>query len=190
MAPVVLSTWKAVYQTLSIKIAPGKNKEVLSYMEKLWNSTYPDYVYEYSFLDENIANFYKQESQLSQLYKIFALIAIFISCLGVYGLVSFMAVQRTKEMGIRKVLGATAGHIVYLLSKEFSLLIIIAFAIAAPVAYYVMHGWLQNYTYRIQLSIWIFLLAIGGSMLIAWLTVAHRAIKAAKANPVKSLKTE
>ena len=97
-----------------------------------------------------------------------------------------MAVQRTKELGIRKVLGASARHIVYLLSKEFSLLIIIAFVIAAPVAWYFMNKWLQNYSYRISLSVWIFLLAIAGSMVIAWITVGHRAIKAAMANPIKN----
>jgi ABC-type antimicrobial peptide transport system permease subunit len=101
-----------------------------------------------------------------------------------------MAVQRTKEVGIRKVLGASAQHIVYLLSKEFTLLIIIAFVISAPVAYYIMYKWLMNYTYRIQLSVPIFLLAIISSIAIAWITVAHRAIKAAMANPVKSLRTE
>jgi len=190
MAPVVLSTWKDVYQTINIKIKPGREKAVLPFVEKLWNENFPDYVYEYNFLDKTIANFYKQENQLSMLYKIFAGIAIFISCLGLYGLVSFMAVQRTKEVGIRKVLGASAQNIVYLLSKEFTLLIIIAFVIAAPVAYYIMHQWLQNYTYRIQLSVSIFLLAITSSIVIAWITVGHRAIKAAMANPVKSLRTE
>ena len=190
MAAVVLSTWKDVYQTINIKIKPGAEKAVLPFVEKLWNENFPDYVYEYKFLDQTIANFYKQENQLSMLYKIFAGIAIFISCLGLYGLVSFMAVQRTKEVGIRKVLGASAKNIVYLLSKEFTLLIIIAFAIAAPVAYYIMYKWLQNYTYRIQLGVSIFLLAITGSIIIAWITVGHRAIKAAIANPVKSLRTE
>ena len=190
MAPVVLSTWKDVYQTINIKIKPGAEKTVLPFIENLWNSTYPDYVYEYHFLDETIANFYKQEDQLSKLYKIFAGIAIFISCLGLYGLVSFMAVQRTKEVGIRKVLGATARSIIYLLSKEFTLLIIVAFVISAPIAYYIMHEWLQNYTYRISLSPAIFLISIVCSITIAWITVAHRAIKAAFANPVKSLRTE
>ena len=190
MAPVVLSTWKDVYQTINIKIKGGSEKPVLAYVEKLWNQAFPDYVYEYKFLDETIRNFYKQENQLSQLYKIFAAIAIFISCLGLYGLVSFMAVQRTKEVGIRKVLGASAQNIVYLLSKEFTLLIIIAFVISAPVAYYIMHQWLQNYTYRIPLGVSIFVLAIIGSVVIAWTTVGHRAIKAAMANPVKSLRTE
>jgi ABC-type antimicrobial peptide transport system permease subunit len=190
MAPVVLSTWKDVYQTINIKIKPGAEKTVLPFIENLWNSTYPDYVYEYHFLDETIANFYEQEDQLAKLYKIFAGIAIFISCLGLYGLVSFMAVQRTKEVGIRKVLGATARSIIYLLSKEFTLLIMVAFVISAPIAYYIMHEWLQNYTYRISLSPAIFLIAIVCSIIIAWITVAHRAIKAAFANPVKSLRTE
>jgi putative ABC transport system permease protein len=190
MAPVVLSTWKDVYQTIGIKIKPGTEKEVLPYVEKLWNATYPAYVYDYQFLDETIANFYKQEAQLSLLYKIFAAIAIFISCLGLYGLVSFMAAQRTKEVGIRKVLGASVTNIVYLFSKEFTLLILLAFLLAGPVAYYIMHKWLQDYTYRIEMSVWIFLAAILGSVIIAWLTVGHSAIKAAVANPAKSLRTE
>ena len=190
MAPVVLSTWKDVYQTINIKMKPGAEKSVLPFVDKLWNENFPDYVYQYQFLDETIANFYKQENQLSILYKIFAAIAILISCLGLYGLVSFMAVQRTKEVGIRKVLGASARHIVYLMSKEFTLLIIIAFAISAPVGYYIMHKWLQNYTYRIPLSASIFLLAIAGSIVIAWITAGQRAIKSALANPVKSLRTE
>jgi len=190
MAPVVLSTWKDVYQTINIKIKPGTEKAVLPFVEKIWNQSFPDYVYEYKFLDKTIENFYRQENQLSMLYKIFAAIAIFISCLGLYGLVSFMAVQRTKEVGIRKVLGASARHIVYLLSREFTLLIIMAFVIAAPVAYYIMNKWLQNYTYRIPLTASIFLFAIIGSIIIAWITVGQRAITAAMANPVKSLRTE
>jgi predicted permease len=190
MAPVVLSTWKDVYQTINIKIRPGTEKAVLPYIQKLWTGTYPDYVYNYEFLDHTIENFYKQEDQLSQLYKIFAGIAIFISCLGLYGLVSFMAVQRTKEVGIRKVLGASVRNIIYLLSKEFTVLIIIAFIISTPIAWYIMHKWLQNYTYRIPLSASIFIIAIVSSVVIAWITVAHRAIKAAIANPLKNLRSE
>ena len=190
MAPVVLSTWKDVYQTINIRMKDGREKAVLPFVEKLWKESYPDYVYEYSFLDETIENFYRQEAQLSTLYKIFAAIAILISCLGLYGLVSFMVSQRTKEVGIRKVLGASARNIVFILSKEFSLLILIAFAIAVPVAYYIMNKWLQNYTYRIEIGIALFVIAIVGSMIIAWITVGHRAVRAALANPVKSLRTE
>lgn len=190
MAPVVLSTWKGTYQTININMKPGRAKSVLPFVEKLWNEAFPDYVYKYNFLDETINNFYKQENQLSQLYKIFAGIAIFISCLGLYGLVSFMAVRRTKEVGIRKVLGATPANIVFLLSREFTLLILIAFLIAGPIAYLVMHKWLQNYSYRIELGASLFLIAMVGSMLIAWITVGYRAIHAAMANPVNSLRTE
>jgi ABC-type antimicrobial peptide transport system permease subunit len=159
-------------------------------VQKIWQKTFPDYVYEYRFLDDKIADFYKQENQLSQLYKIFAAIAIFLSCLGLYGLASFMAVQRIKEIGIRKVLGATASNIVYLFSKEFILLISIAFVIATPVAWFFMHQWLQNYPFRIELSWWIFLIGGLASVLIALITVCFQAIKAAIANPVKSLRSE
>jgi ABC-type antimicrobial peptide transport system permease subunit len=185
-----MSTWKNVYQKLNIKIQPTNINQTLASVERLWNSTFPDGLYEYQFLDEKIANFYKSEDQLSQLYKIFAGIAIFISCLGLYGLVSFMAVQRTKEVGIRKTLGASVGHIVYLFSKEFTILIVVAFAISGPVAYYFMHKWLQDFTYKIPISPDIFILAILASVAIAWLTVGYKAVKAALANPVKSLRSE
>ena len=159
-------------------------------IEKIWNRTFPDYVFEYKFLDDKVESFYKQENQLSYLYKIFAAIAIFLSCLGLYGLASFMAVQRIKEVGIRKVLGATAGNIVYLFSKEFIILISIAFVIAVPIAWYYMHDWLQDYPFRIELSWWIFMVGGLASVLIALATIIFQAIKAAIANPVKSLRTE
>ncbi len=190
MAPVILTTRKDVYQTANIKFRSDQEKAVLAFVEKLWNETFPQYVFQHSFLDETIRNFYRQEDQLAQLYKIFAGIAIFISCLGLYGLVSFMAVQRTKEVGIRKVLGASTANIVYLLSKEFSLLILIAFIIAGPIAYLIMHKWLQNYSYRVDLGATVFILAIIVSMIIAWVTAGHRALKAAVVNPVKSLRAE
>jgi len=188
--PVLMSSWKNVYQKLNIKIEPKNVNQTLASIEKLWNSTYPEGIYEYQFLDEKIANFYKSETQLSQLYKIFAGIAIFISCLGLYGLVSFMAVQRTKEVGIRKTLGASVGHIVYLFSKEFTILILVSFVISAPIGYYFMHKWLQDFTYRIPISPEIFILAIIASIAIAWVTVGYKAVKAALANPVKSLRSE
>ncbi|MGH2565100.1 MAG: ABC transporter permease, partial [Ginsengibacter sp.] len=150
----------------------------------------PEYANTSSFMDENINNFYKQENQLSLLYKIFAGIAIFISCLGLYGLVSFMAVQRTKEVGIRKVLGASVANIMYLFSKEFTSLIVVAFIIAAPLAWYMMNNWLQNFHYRIQIGIGVFALAVLISVMIALITVGYKSIKAAIANPVKSLRTE
>jgi putative ABC transport system permease protein len=188
--PVLMSTWKGVYQKLNIKIQPANVNQTLASVERLWNSTFPDGIYEYQFLDEKIANFYKSEDQLSELYKIFAAIAIFISCLGLYGLVSFMAVQRTKEVGIRKTLGASVANIVYLFSKEFTVLIIVAFAFSAPIGYYFMHIWLRAYTYRIPIGPHIFIIAIFASVAIAWITVGYKAVKAALANPVKSLRSE
>jgi putative ABC transport system permease protein len=190
LAPVLITTLKRGYNTAGIKLAGEDISPALKAIEKLWNEVYPDFVFEYQFLDAKVESFYKHENQLAQLYKIFAAIAIFLSCLGLYGLASFMAVQRIKEVGIRKVLGATAGNIVYLFSKEFIVLIVIAFAIATPIAWYYMHSWLQDYVYRIRISWWICMLGGIASIVIALTTVSFQAIKAAIANPVKSLRTE
>jgi putative ABC transport system permease protein len=190
LAPLLITTNNTMYNQAGIKLATTNISSTLQSVKKIWEQTFSDYVYEYKFLDDKIESFYKQENQLAQLYKIFAAIAIFLSCLGLYGLASFMAVQRIKEVGIRKVLGATAGNIVYLFSKEFIILIAIAFAIATPIAWYFMHQWLQDYVYRINISWWIF--AAGGlvAIIIAIATISFQVIKAAIANPVKSLRTE
>lgn len=188
--PMVIGERNARYNYTGIKLNTSQLNATTKKIETAWNKFFPEYVYKPTFMDDRINDFYKQENQLSLLYKIFAGIAIFISCLGLYGLVSFMAAQRTKEVGIRKVLGASMTNIVYLFSKEFTLLILIAFAVAVPVAYYMMSNWLNNFAYRINISIWVFLLAIVLSIVIAWITVGYKAIKAAIANPVKSLRTE
>lgn len=190
LAPLLITTNSTMYRQASIKLSTTDLAATMQSIKKIWEKAFPNYVYEYSFLDDRIAGFYKQETQLSQLYKIFAAIAIFLSCLGLYGLASFMAVQRIKEVGIRKVLGATAGNIVYLFSKEFILLIAIAFAIATPLSWYFMHQWLQDYAYRINIGWWIFLIAGTTAILIALITISFQAIKAAIANPVKSLRSE
>ncbi len=188
--PVVFGNWKAVFDMMSIKISPHNVKKTLEGIKKSWESTYPENIYDFKFLDDKIDGFYKKEDQLSVLYKIFAGLAILISCLGLFGLVSFMTVQRTKEVGIRKVLGASAKHIILLFSKEFTLLIIIAFLIAAPTAYFIMNDWLQNFAYHVGIGAWLFLSTAVISVILAWLTVGYHSIKAAAANPVKSLKYE
>jgi ABC-type antimicrobial peptide transport system permease subunit len=190
LVPLLIATNATMYRQASIKLSTTNIASSMQSIKKIWEQTFPNYDYEYTFLDEKIANFYKQETQLSQLYKIFAAIAIFLSCLGLYGLASFMAVQRIKEVGIRKVLGATSGSIVYLFSKEFIILIAIAFAFATPIAWYYMHQWLQDYAYRINVNWWLF--AAGGfvAIIIALATISFQAIRAAIANPVKSLRTE
>lgn len=190
LAPVLITTIKNGYSNASIKLSSQDMASTMKDIEKIWDKAFPDFVFEYEFLDAKIDGFYKQEQQLSSLYKIFAAIAIFLSCLGLYGLASFMAVQRIKEVGIRKVLGASATNIVYLFSKEFMLLIGIAFAVATPIAWYFMNKWLQNYPYRISISVWIFIIGGAASILIALATVSFQAIKAALTNPVKSLRAE
>ncbi len=188
--PIVIYPQKIFESNIAIKIQTKSLATTAAAVQKLWENTYPEYAYTGFFLDQNIAKFYNQENQLALVYKIFALIAIFISCLGLYGLVSFMAVQRTKEVGIRKVLGASVASIVYLFSREFIVLIVISFAIATPAAWYLMSSWLQNFAYRISMSVWIFIAAIAASLLIGWLTVGYKAVKAALVNPVRSLRSE
>jgi putative ABC transport system permease protein len=190
LAPLIITSNKGDYNEASIKLDSKELTSSISLIEKIWNETYPDFVFEYKFLDDKVDNFYKHENQIAHLYKIFSMIAIFLSCLGLYGLASFMAIQRIKEVGIRKVLGATGSHIVYLFSREFILLISIAFVIATPLTWYFMHQWLQNYPFRIQLSWWFFLAGGILSIIIALATVSIKAIKAAVANPIISLRTE
>jgi len=190
MFPVVLTTDKRAYGKACVKLNLAQAKPAIAAMEKLWGKYYPDFAFTNSFLDQDIAADYLQETQLAQLYKLFAGVAIFISCLGLYGLVTFMAVQRRKEIGVRKVLGAPISAILILLSREFTLLIGIAFLIAAPIAWYFMHSWLQQYAYHVTLGPGFFALTIAGSIMIAWATVGYTAVKAALANPVKSLRNE
>jgi ABC-type antimicrobial peptide transport system permease subunit len=165
-------------------------RQTIQVIDQLWSAAFPEFLFEYEFLDEHIASMYQQEERMYMAFQLFSAIAIFIGCLGVYGLISFVAVQKTKEIGIRKVLGASVGHIVYLFSKEFIGLILISFLIAAPVAYYVMYNWLQNFAYSISIDWRIFVIAIVSSLVIAALTVSYRSVKAALANPVKSLRSE
>lgn len=188
--PIVITASKKFESQAAVKIETKNLKNTVADIQSLWESTYPEYAYNGYFLDENIAKFYQQENQLAMVYKIFAIIAIFISCLGLYGLVSFMAVQRTKEVGVRKVLGASVFSIVFLFSKEFMILIAISFVIAMPAAWYMMTEWLQNFAYRIPLTGGVFVLAIVASTGIAWITVGYKAIKAALVNPVRSLRSE
>jgi ABC-type antimicrobial peptide transport system permease subunit len=188
--PLMIFQRKDRYSVTGLKLRSSNIQKTKAAVEAVWNQFFPEYAYTSSFMDENITNFYQQEEQLSLLYKIFAGIAIFISCLGLYGLVSFMALQRTKEIGIRKVLGASVQQIIYLFSKEFTVLVIVGFLIAAPIAYYMMKSWLQNFVFRIDINAGVFIIAIIGSISIAWITIGYKSLKAALRNPVDSLKTE
>ncbi|OQP47731.1 ABC transporter permease [Niastella populi] len=188
--PMIIAQRKDRYAVFGIKLSSSDMSKTQASIESIWNNHFPAYAFTGSYLTDNIARFYSQEDQLSLLYKIFAGIAIFISCLGLFGLVSFMTVQKKKETGIRKILGASLKDIVLLFSKEFTLLIALGFLIAIPVSYYMMNNWLQDFAFRIRINAGMFFIVILLSLIVAWITVGYISIKAALANPVKSLRTE
>ncbi len=165
-------------------------KDAINKIEPVFKKYNTEQPFEYSFVDDDYAKKFGDEERIGKLASFFAMLAILISCLGLFGLTSFVAEQRKKEIGVRKVLGASVFNVWNLLSKDFVMLVVIAFFIAVPLSYYFMHSWLQNYTYRTQLSWWIFIAAGAGALLITLFTVSFQAIKAGVANPVKSLRTE
>ena len=173
-----------------VKTQPGKTKEALASLERICKELNPKFPFTYKFSDEEYAKLYGSEQVIDKLANYFAFLAIFISCLGLLGLVMFTAEQRTKEFGIRKVLGASPVTLFNLLSKEFLVLVLIALIIASPLAWLAMHNWLQNYAYKIDISWWMFIVAGIAAILIALITVSFQAIKTSLANPVKSLRTE
>lgn len=159
-------------------------------LQKAFLKAYPGNFFDFSFFDDTVADFYHAEGIAAILFKIFAVLAIFISCLGLYGLVSFMAVQKTREVGVRKVLGASVSDIVFMFSKEFTILIGLAFLIAGPLGYFLMHRWLSDYYYHMPLGWEVFVAAVLSSVIVAWSAVGYKAVKAAMANPVKSLRVD
>jgi len=182
---------KSWFNVMHIKLNPAKPvKEDLAIIEQIFKQNNPQYPFEYKFVDEEYAKKFQDETRVSSLAGLFAGLTIFISCLGLFGLATYMAENRLKEIGVRKVLGASVANITTLLSKDFLKLVVISIVIASPVAWWAMHSWLENYTYKISISIWVFVLAGIGAILIAVLTISFQAIKAALANPVKSLRSE
>jgi putative ABC transport system permease protein len=176
--------------TLFVKLLPGNVDQALNSIEKVWKTNVAGQPIEYSFQDDQIASMHKQESKFEQMFTYLTIVAIVIACLGLFGLASFTAEQRTREIGIRKVLGASVHGLVSLLSKDFLKLVAIAIVIATPIAWHFMNQWLQDFVYRVTLSWWVFAIAGIIALAIAVLTVSFQAIKAAIANPVKSLRAE
>ncbi|WP_130856622.1 ABC transporter permease [Olivibacter jilunii] len=188
--PLCITTQSNWYNRIAVKINPSNLRRTLEAIAPVWKVTFPNHVYEYDFLDDQIARFYEQDYRILRLVQTFAGIAIIIGCLGLYGLVSFMTTQKTKEVGVRKVLGASIRNILWLYGREFVRLLLIAFLIAAPMAWWIMNSWLENFIYRINIGAGIFIMAVAITLVIALLTVGYRSLKAALMNPVKSLKTE
>jgi putative ABC transport system permease protein len=188
--PQAFASSRENYNNIAIDMQGAQTREVLASVQKLWSNAYPDYVYSATFLDESIAKFYEEDAMMLTLIEVFAGIAIFIGCLGLYGLVSFMANRKTKEIGVRKVLGAGLNDILWLFGKEFLRLVLIAFLVAAPLGYWAMHRYLESFKFRIPMNWAIFVPALGVTCVIAALTVSYRSWKAASVQPVKSLRSE
>ncbi|NOT75655.1 MAG: FtsX-like permease family protein [Cyclobacteriaceae bacterium] len=178
------------YQNLSIKLNGADMQGSIQQIQKAWETSYPDHIFSYEFLDLKIKEFYENEKRISILLGLFTSLAIFIGCLGLFGLASFMANQKTKEIGVRKVLGASVESIVYMFSKEYIKLIIIGFIIASPFAWYIMNQWLDGFAYKIDMGPKIFISGVVITMVIAIATVGYRSLKAAIVNPADSLRSE
>jgi putative ABC transport system permease protein len=175
---------------LMVRISGKNTAQTLASLGTEWKEIIPGRPFEYEFMDQEFNRLYTSEQQIGKAFTVFALLAIFLACLGLFGLATFTILQRTKEIGVRKILGASIVQILTILSKDFVKLVFIAFLIAMPLAYYVMNKWLQDFEYRVNFSAWIYILALGLTLLTTLLTISLQAIKAATMNPVKSLKTE
>ena len=188
--PAVLQIYPEAYWKVAVKVKAAGIENAIADVKGVWSKFSPDYPLEYNFLDESFEKMYRSEEKLKSLLWIFTSMAIIVGCLGLFGLAAYAAERRTKEIGIRKVLGATEKSIVLLLSKDFVKLVLISIFLASPIAWYFMHQWLQDFAHRIDVSWWIFALAGLSTVTIALITVSFHAIKAAFRNPIKNLRTE
>ena len=188
--PMILAFNKWNGGIVLVRTQPEKTEATIQALEKISKQLNPAFPFSYGFVDQDINNLYKVEQQMGSLFNVFAMIAIFISCMGLYGLSAFMAEQRTREIGVRKVLGASVFNVVYLLSTGFTKLILIAIVIAIPIAWFAINKWLSSFAYRVNVGWAVFLIASLGALAIAWITVSYESVKAAIVNPIKSLRTE
>ncbi len=190
ISPIIFINEGGMFPWLNVRIRPENVGETVKFLENTWKSLVPARPFTYNFLDDKIDGFYKQEVKTKSVLSLFAILALFTACLGLSGLASFIAEKRTKEIGIRKVLGATVRELVLIQTREFAVWVLVANAIAWPLAYYAAGQWLQSFAYRIQPGIEPAVLAAIFSLLVALLSVAYKAVQAALANPVESLKYE
>jgi putative ABC transport system permease protein len=190
ISALVFSTHAPSYVTCAVQLIPGHPESVLKQVKQIWEAQYPNHFYEQKFMDDRMAEHLESDMLVLRLVRTFAGIAIFIGCLGLYGLATFMVTRKRKEVGIRKSLGASINGILWLFGKEYLRLVVLAFVVAAPIAWWVMNAWLQDYTYRISIGLGIFVVSLLLTLLIAVITVGAQSIRAALANPVKALRSE
>ena len=187
---MLLTTDPSSYGNFAIKLNVSSGVEPLREIEEVWKANLPDQYFEYSFLDDSIAHFYESETKMLKGIQIFSLIAILIGCLGLYGLVSFMVAQKTKEIGIRKVLGGDVSHILWIFGMEFGRLIILAFIVASPIGWFLMKSWLQDFKFQVDLDWWLFIVTLATSAAITVMSIGYHVLKAAFLNPANTLQTE
>ncbi len=192
MKPSALSACTWVIRTIRFPSVsdPAQTGIALKSIENKWNELNPEFPFEYSFLDESFARMYVTESRTGKIVTAFAILAILIACLGLFALASFLTIQRSREIGIRKVMGASPGDIIFLLSKNFTFLVLTAFLLSVPIAWTGINLWLRSFVYKNNPGILLFLAVGIAVLIIAWLTVAYQSYKAASANPVKTLRNE
>jgi len=188
--PVFITTLDFAISLYAIKINMNNPQSTIDQIETNWSEVFPNYIFDYEFLDEHIARFYESEARTFRLIQVFTLLAIFISCLGMFGLISFLVNRKTKEIGVRKVLGGSVAHVLWLFLNEFLKLVMVAGIVAIPISWFMMDSWLQNFQYKIEIGIWIFGIAVLASLVITFITVGFQSMKAALTNPAKSLRTE
>lgn len=188
IVPMVTYIAPGQWNTVAIRLAPGDPRDALSHIRAVWEGAAPSSPFTPEFLNERLAALYRNEERMMDMFGAFSVLAIFIASLGLFGLASFTTEQRTKEIGVRKVLGASIPGIVFMLSKEFAKWVLVANVIAWPLAYYLMNAWLQNFAYRVSVGMWVLVLAGGASLAIAVITVSYQSLRAARANPVESLR--
>ncbi len=188
--PIILQIRPKNFRSMSARIKAEDIPETLAFLRDKWMKFFPAFPFEYSFLDDDFEKLYRADEKIGQIVGVFSSFAIFVACLGLFGLASFTAEQRTKEIGIRKVLGASVSGMVILLSKEFAKWVLLANIFAWPIAYYAATRWLQNFAYRTSIGIVVFALAAVLALVIALATISYQAIKAALANPVEALRYE
>jgi putative ABC transport system permease protein len=186
----LLLIWRPLNNIIYIKLSGKDTKSTISFIESKWNEVFPDQPFTYTYLTERFNRQFEADEKRGLIFTIFTVLAILIACLGLFGLASYMVEQRTKEIGIRKVFGASEGTILGLISRDFLVLIIIGIIIAVPVSYYFMSDWLENYVYRTNISITLLIVSSLLTILITFITISYKAYQAAITNPASSVRTE